>query len=504
MRKWIVGLLLVFSLTTLFAQEYALEEVWRYTHDRPITTCKIINQRPIVFLILDSLEAYLVFPENDSVYTFTTTTPKWGSIFYFGDTLITTYAIGDTAFARYILPSEEEILLGDFDKPIVSIIYNPFDRDTAEYLVSLANTLHDWDCDRHYFYGENHLTNGHSKVLFGCPYKITGVVKSRRKHFTLEYRDYTGDPWCNETDMMFGIFNDDSIEIYRTITLAYTSYGSWGYGTDIFDIISIDVWPIEKQVMHSWNREGGDDFRDWIRSGFFSLESYYYEGDVACFPEYLKTRAVYVDYCTYPKIGIIRGIAGFSSDTLDSTFTLYEYYPGVDTFEFIRKWNRPSQEIIDFTTYDFCGVSTLDTRCWYYKEIDDYTIVAKAFDGIHAGVKEESAKPSAFSLSAHPNPFNSAVKITIDAPVETQNLASIEIEIFDVNGRHIKTFRPSATSGTGPSGLEKGGTNSAPLHKGGQGGAYVWQPDESLGSGVYLVRATMGEETTSKRVVYLK
>jgi len=126
-------------------------------------------------------------------------------------------------------------------------------------------------------------------------------------------------------------------------------------------------------------------------------------------------------------------------------------------------------------------------------------------------IKESSIfHPDKLSLSAHPNPFNSAVTITIDAPVETQNLASLQIEIFDVNGRHIKTFRPAATSGTGPSGLEKGGTNSAPLHKGGQGGSYVWQPDESVGSGVYLVRATFGPstdsvtETATKRVVYLK
>jgi len=38
--------------------------------------------------------------------------------------------------------------------------------------------------------------------------------------------------------------------------------------------------------------------------------------------------------------------------------------------------------------------------------------------------------------------------------------------------------------------------------------AYRWQPDESIGSGVYLVRATIPQQTASavctKRVVYLK
>jgi len=112
--------------------------------------------------------------------------------------------------------------------------------------------------------------------------------------------------------------------------------------------------------------------------------------------------------------------------------------------------------------------------------------------------------PETFYLSAHPNPFNSAVRIAVDMPsVETQNLASLQIEIYDVNGRHIKTLRPSATSGTGPSGLEKGGME-VPLLKGDLGGSFTWQPSPSITSGVYLVRAKIGDESISKRIVYLK
>jgi len=95
---------------------------------------------------------------------------------------------------------------------------------------------------------------------------------------------------------------------------------------------------------------------------------------------------------------------------------------------------------------------------------------------------EMPPSPDKIEVSAHPNPFNSAVSIT--AP------AGAEIEVFDVNGRIVAT--PSFV---------------LPLNKGemseGQRG-FIWRPDASLGSGVYLVRATVGEETVSKRVVYLK
>ncbi|MGC9315511.1 MAG: hypothetical protein ACP5G4_07785 [bacterium] len=62
------------------------------------------------------------------------------------------------------------------------------------------------------------------------------------------------------------------------------------------------------------------------------------------------------------------------------------------------------------------------------------------------------------------------------------------------------------------------GLEIAPLMKGGQGGSYIWRPDESLPSGIYLVRAGIGGErgyerlshrdvgaySATKRIVYLK
>jgi len=96
----------------------------------------------------------------------------------------------------------------------------------------------------------------------------------------------------------------------------------------------------------------------------------------------------------------------------------------------------------------------------------DYWVVKLSTD---IWVEETHAGPDEFSLTVSPNPFNSAVTIT--AP------ENAIIEIFDINGRNIPTLG---------------------------GGEQVWRPEASVGSGVYLVRARIGDKDITKRVVYLK
>ncbi len=133
-------------------------------------------------------------------------------------------------------------------------------------------------------------------------------------------------------------------------------------------------------------------------------------------------------------------------------------------------------------------------RIWILLGADDRLMVKHTLNLV--GISEEKPeKPDILSLSASPNPFNSSVRIAVEGECDSP----VQIEIYDVAGRRVETLRPSATS------LEKGGTDDvAPLNKGGQGGSYVWQPASSLPSGIYLVRARFGEQSVSKRVVYLK
>jgi len=119
------------------------------------------------------------------------------------------------------------------------------------------------------------------------------------------------------------------------------------------------------------------------------------------------------------------------------------------------------------------------------------------------------SKPDIYYIFTHPNPFNSAVRIY----VETQNLASLQIEIFDINGRRVAQLpSPSVPLPGG-----EGGDSFSHWEKVAEGRmrAITWQPSESLPSGVYLVRARFdnrslsgaeasGSGTITKRIVYLK
>ncbi|MCK5833414.1 T9SS type A sorting domain-containing protein [bacterium] len=114
-------------------------------------------------------------------------------------------------------------------------------------------------------------------------------------------------------------------------------------------------------------------------------------------------------------------------------------------------------------------------------------------------IEESSIKPVSFSITACPNPFNSAVTISLDAPVG-EGLAPSRIEIFDINGRMIAEIFANNSVGDGfPVPLANGRGDLALTTR-----QYIWQPESSVVSGVYLVRAKIGDSEAIKRVVYLK
>jgi len=117
-------------------------------------------------------------------------------------------------------------------------------------------------------------------------------------------------------------------------------------------------------------------------------------------------------------------------------------------------------------------------------------------------VEEASAVPEHFSISAFPNPFNSAVTISLDVPVGA-GLRPARVEIFDLSGRRIAQLpSPSVPLPAG-----EGGNSFSLWEKVSEGrmrAEFTWQPDASIGSGVYLVRVNIDGTNATKRVVYLK
>ena len=113
---------------------------------------------------------------------------------------------------------------------------------------------------------------------------------------------------------------------------------------------------------------------------------------------------------------------------------------------------------------------------------DFWVVKLSAYEDI-----DEIARIESFSLSAYPNPFNSA--LTINATANSQ------IDIFAIDGRKIHTLDVGATGETG----ETGGRPHTGNHE------IIWSPSPETPSGVYLIRARFGKrETVSKRVVYMK
>ena len=134
------------------------------------------------------------------------------------------------------------------------------------------------------------------------------------------------------------------------------------------------------------------------------------------------------------------------------------------------------------------------------------------------------------------NPFNSSVVITVcqtgmsDPPVG-QTFVSVPateqagmpilphgIEIYDLQGNVVN--KPSVFDFVESTSLVKGGKDAtaAPIEQCGEAEkspliremsegqrVYIWHPDQSIASGIYLVKArTEDGRTITKRVVYLR
>jgi len=110
-------------------------------------------------------------------------------------------------------------------------------------------------------------------------------------------------------------------------------------------------------------------------------------------------------------------------------------------------------------------------------------------------VHESQDLPRECAISCYPNPFNSTCRIEIES-VEGR----VEnVEIYNMNGRLVERI----SVGEGLCALPSGGAESGSTRRCSPTNI-VWHPNESLGSGIYLVRAKINEQTATRRVVYLK
>jgi len=98
---------------------------------------------------------------------------------------------------------------------------------------------------------------------------------------------------------------------------------------------------------------------------------------------------------------------------------------------------------------------------------------------------EENNKnlPVSASISAYPNPFNSLCKISVQG-VEDSRIQVVEI--FGLNGKLVGRMDVPIT--------DKRSTDNE----------YIWRPDETIASGVFLVRVVLQEQKIVRRIIYIK
>ncbi len=106
----------------------------------------------------------------------------------------------------------------------------------------------------------------------------------------------------------------------------------------------------------------------------------------------------------------------------------------------------------------------------------DYSITASWSPG---GVADCPPVVRDRGLSAFPSPFRTVCEISVPP-------GAGDIEVYDMSGRQVASSRDRSLTRTR------------------SGNRYRWQPGESVGAGVYLIRVRTGEASVTKRVVYLR
>ena len=118
-------------------------------------------------------------------------------------------------------------------------------------------------------------------------------------------------------------------------------------------------------------------------------------------------------------------------------------------------------------------------RCWEFLQIGWSDIA----DNI-------SQKPAQISMNISPNPFNSSCAITVSDGRGLVRQTLTNIEIYDLRGNVVWERSPDRDN--------RHREMSPTSH------TFIWMPDESISSGIYFIKATIGNQTIIKRAILLK
>ena len=197
----------------------------------------------------------------------------------------------------------------------------------------------------------------------------------------------------------------------------------------------------------------------------------------------------------YPEIEYDWGIDGSDSLGWDLTFKarqVQEDAPVVFRFPFYVRITflgySDTVIVIPFNSDSIRYVGHFTLRPMAVEPNADARVVMKT-TRVPGAIAEGRAIPSDFALTAYPNPFNSSVKITIDGVGAGSK--PVPIAIYDLRGNMVGAMPASTDIAVN---TETGGAHT-----------FIWTPDKSVPSGVYLIRVKQGNSTCiTKNIIYIK
>jgi len=144
----------------------------------------------------------------------------------------------------------------------------------------------------------------------------------------------------------------------------------------------------------------------------------------------------------------------------------------------------------------YSGDSTTFTYTFPKASVTALLIASKSM-----GIEENtSCKVENIRLEAYPNPFNSSCAITVSysagvagnsVSTEGKQRNEMTLKVYDLRGNVVWEWSPDR---------DNRHREMSPISR-----TFIWQPDKTSASGIYLIRATTQDgQTITKRIVYLK
>jgi len=174
---------------------------------------------------------------------------------------------------------------------------------------------------------------------------------------------------------------------------------------------------------------------------------------------------------------------GFSILDIEDLTDIHEvaYYQHIDSVMDFTHFALKENRLYAMGHLDEGGVSTGTVRLWMF-ELDTASIIL--------GQSESSPPmPDDFRIRAYPNPFNSAITISVDCRGLINQTPTVEI--FDIAGRRVADI----LVGAGLKPARAGGSQTLPYE-------IVWRPGD-LPSGIYLARIKSDDMSLTTKLVYL-